>query len=500
MSDYDFSVPQRQSQAGLVLIFATSLYRLIRNLWVVIIFFLIRETDQRTVFLIILASVLILLVLLGYSILSFLKFKFHIDEKNKEFVLEKGVFESDVTNIPFGKIQQVNFRRSILQRVIGVYSVVIETAGSGEKEVEIKALSEEKANALADRLMDLKKEQTGAISEEAGAEEIEQESVTAVPQWEYKVPFLTLIKLGLTSNYLRGVGIIVAFYFTLREQFMLEDTLPGTVPQSEFLSRGSFIFIIFLLLIGMFITIGETLIKYYDLSLKKFRDSLQVEMGLRNNTRVNLKASRIQLLQVLTNPLQKKLGLYKLKIALASSRDDVNKSKIIVPGLPQEIVTQVKNYFFGSEIECLHKIKPNKLMLIRKISRGMIPLFLGLLLGYFYRDFLSLGMIGLVASIYLVLMAIYSYFYYKSLRLYISDDFLVKHSGIWVRKKQFLEMFRLQAVSVQQPLWYKRRGIVNLTFHSAAGDISFNVVKEEQVRPLLNYVLYKIESTNKAWM
>ena len=500
MSDFDFSVPQRQSKVGLVLIFATSLYRLIRNLWVIIIFFLIRETDQRTVFLIILASVLILLVLLGYSILSFLKFKFHIDEKNNEFVLEKGVFESDVTNIPFGKIQQVNFRRSILQRVIGVYSVVVETAGSQQKEVEIKALSEEKANALADRLMDLKREDSKTASEDDKYEEAEQETVTAVPQWEYKVPFLTLIKLGLTSNYLRGVGIIVAFYFTLREQFMLEETLPGTVPQSVFFSQGSYIFIIFLLLVGMLITIGETLIKYYDLSLKKFRDSLQVEMGLRNNTRVNLKASRIQLLQVFTNPLQKKLGLYKLKIALASSQDDVSNSQVTVPGLPVEIVEQVKTYFFGKAISGGQLIRPNKLLVARRIIRGMIPLLFGLLLGFFYRDFLTFGAIGIFSSLYLVLLVAYNYYFYKSLRLYVSDDFLVKYSGIWVRKKQFLEMFRLQAVSVQQPLWYKRRGIVNLTFHSAAGDISFNVVKEEQVRPLLNYVLYKIESTNKAWM
>ena len=500
MSNYDFSTPQRQSQTGLLLIFATSLYRLIRNLWVLIILFFVRETDQRTVFLIILGSVFILLLLLGYSILSFLKFKFHIDAANKEFVLEKGVFESDVTNIPFGKIQQVNFKRSILQRIIGVYSVVIETAGSQQKEVEIKALSEEKANALADRLMDLKYREIGEDSEVIQWEETSEESVTSAPEWQYKVSFMTLIKLGLTSNYLRGVGIIVAFYFTLREQFMLEETLPGTVPQAAFFSRASMIFIFFLLLIGMLITIGETLIKYYDLNLKKFRNSLQVEMGLRNNTRVNLKASRIQLLQVLTNPIQKKLGLYKLKIALASSQDDLGKSQITVPGLPKEIVAQVKSYFYGSQIVALHKIIPSKLLLIRKISRGLIPLLLGLLLGYFYRDFLSFGVISLLATVYLVLLSVYNYFYYKSLRLFISDDFLVKHSGVWVRKKQFLEMFRLQAVSVQQPLWYKRRGIVNLVFHSAAGDIKFHIVKEEEVRPLLNYLLYKIESTEKAWM
>lgn len=505
MSNFDFSVPQRQSQAGLLLIFATSLYRLLRNLWVVLIYFFVGETSQKVLFLIGFGGVIVLMLLLVYSVLAFRKFKFHIDETNREFILEKGVFESDITNIPFGKIQQVNFKRSILQRVIGVYSLVIETAGSQQKEVEIKALSEEKANALADRLMDLKNVAMGNVSDEITSEETTPDATavekpSSTPEWQYKVSFLTLVKLGLTSNYLRGVGIIIAFYFTLREQFMLKDTLPGTVPQNVFLSRSSLFFFIFLLLLGMLITIGDTLVKYFDLNLKKFKDSLQVEMGLRNNTRVNLKASRIQLLQVLTNPLQKKLGLYKLKIALASSQDDVRKSQVTVPGLPKEIVEQVKSYFFGREIDMQHKILPKKLLLIRKMSRGMIPLLLGLLLGYLYRDFLSFGTVGVLGTVYLLLLSGYSFLYYKNLKLYISNDFIVKQSGVWVRKKQFLEMFRLQAVSVKQPLWFRRRGIVNLVFHSAAGDIHFNMVNEEEVRPLLNYMLYKIESTEKNWM
>ncbi|NJW54406.1 PH domain-containing protein, partial [Salinimicrobium oceani] len=153
MPDYNFSEPQRQSGVGLVLIFATSLYHIGRNLWVVVFYFAFKEVDQRTLFFAGAGLMLLLLLSLAYSIIYFLNFKFHIDQKNEEFVLQKGVFSTDVINIPFRKIQQVNFRRNILQRIIGVYSVVVETAGSQDKEVEIRALSGEKANALADKLM-----------------------------------------------------------------------------------------------------------------------------------------------------------------------------------------------------------------------------------------------------------------------------------------------------------------------------------------------------------
>ena len=503
MPEFNFSEPQRQSAVGLILIFATSLYHIGRNLWVVIFYFAFRDLDTRTLFFAAAALILVLLLSLGYSVLYFLNFKFHIDHKNEEFVLQKGVFSTDVVNIPFQKIQQVNFKRNILQRIIGVYSVVVETAGSQEKEVEIKALSEEMANALAEKLMAYAEEER-LEAQNGSAEEVEvtvQTSVKASPHWEHRVSPFTLVKLGLTSNYLRGVGIIIAFYFTLREQFMFNDELSAQLQEpQEYFSQGKFLFIIFLLLIGMLLTVGETVIKYFGLHLQKFKDTLQVEMGLRNNTKVNLRASRIQLLQVLTNPLQKKMDLYQVKISLASSEDDLEKNQVKIVGLPSLVVQQVKEYFYHSEITENFRLKPSKYFLLRKISRGLIPVIIlsGLLL--FFNQFIDPVWFAGIASAYVVLLSLYNYFFYRNLELGISEEFLIRHSGVWIQKKEFLEIFRVQAVSVSQPLWYKKRGLVNLTFHSAGGDIYFPMLTKREVQPILNYLLFKIEVTEKPWM
>lgn len=499
MSDFDFSQPQRQSKTGLVLIFAATVYNFLRAGWVVILAILAGRNSPKLTSLLILGGILLLLLGLGYSIIYYLRFRFHIDEKNREFVVEKGVLSSDVVVIPFNKIQQVKFKRNILQRILNVSSVVVETAGSQGKEVEIKALSQEAADVLADRLMSLSQkvkrtEEDGAETEEAG------ESFLGTPEWQHKVSLFTLVKLGLTSNYLRGVALIIAFYFTLRQEFRLEDTLPAGVPKEQLLGTGSLIFILFLLFIGMVITVGETVIKYYDLNLKKFSDSLQVEMGLRNNVKVNIKANRIQVMEVVTNPLQKKLDLYKLKLSLASSENELGKSHIRIPGIPPDIVAEIKKYFFKIQVTEKLYFLPNQLYLARRISRGMIPAVVVIGLVFFFREYVSLAYAGILLSVYLVLMTVYNYFYYKSLRLSVSDDFLVKHSGLWIKKEQYLEIYRLQSVSVRQPLWYKNRGVVNLTFHSAGGDLNFYVVKTEEVRPLLNFVLYKIESTTDPWM
>ncbi len=501
MSDTQFHTAQRQSVTGVLLIFATALYHMIRNFWAVGVYLLIMDPDPRLLLFSGIGLAVLLIGTLGYSILYYLKFIFYIDEGRNSFILEKGVFNTDVVNIPFSKIQQVNFRRNILQRAIGVYSVVIDTAGSNDKEVEIKALSKEKADLLAELLMDLSTQEKGEAANSFTEDQIES-SHTPATEWEYKLDFLTLLKLGLTSNYLRGLSILLAFYFTVRSQFSYSEEFPVELPYAVITEIFStVVLILILLLVGMLITVAETFIKYYGLHLLKNKSGLQVEMGLRNNTKVNLKSRRVQLLQEETNPIHQRLNLYKIKISLASSRDDLNKDQIKVPGLSSEVVSKVKEYFYESEfIEESSRILPHRILLLRMIFRSVIPLIAGVLLLFLFMPDVPEIPLGIGAGLLIVGIVLYQYFYFKAICLSISKDFLMKHSGVWNRRKHFLEMYKLQSVSLSQPVWYKKRGLVNITFHSAGGDISYPLVSKEEILPLMNYILFRIESTSKPWM
>ncbi|HET8753128.1 MAG TPA: PH domain-containing protein [Salinimicrobium sp.] len=498
MSKSDFFTPQHQSKIGIFLIFATTLFQLIRNFWVIGIYFLVQDIEPQVLIATVSGLVLVLVLALGYSILYFYKFTFYIDEEKKEFILKKGIFSSEVISIPFNKIQQVNFKRNILQRIIGVYTVLIDTAGSTEKEVEIKALSKAQADELSEILMKFSAGEKNDASE-VSSEENKLQEENSVPEWEYKLDFFTLLKLGLTSNYLRGLGILLAFYFTLREQFGFMDESFTEVSDLVGMFSSVLIFII-LLLIGMLLTVGETFIKYYNLKLKKSGSGLEVEMGLRENTKVSVKASRVQLLQVMTNPIQQRLNLYRLKISLSSSQNSPEKDKITIPGLPESIVSSVKKYIYGSEIIEEFIVRPSRRLLFRNIVLGMLPIFIAWLSLQFFSFGISPFWMYSAGIIYFWLVIIYQVFYYRSLRLSVSEDFLIKRAGIWIKKEQILEMYKLQSVTVSQPLWYKKRGLVNLIFHSAGGDISYDVVKQKKVIQLVNYLLYKIESATKPWM
>src|SRR5690606_18244735 len=193
MNSEAFSVPRRQSISGILLIFFTTVYKFLRGFWVLGAYLILKTPTGLTLFYIVLGTIVLAAAVLVYSILYYRNFLFHIDYRNEEFILQKGVISTQNIAIPFDKIQQVYFKRSILERIINTYRVVIDTAGSNQEEVSITAITKEDADLLASILTRVKKETTVI--------EPEEKQVTPVTYWTHKLSALTLFKIGISTNY-----------------------------------------------------------------------------------------------------------------------------------------------------------------------------------------------------------------------------------------------------------------------------------------------------------
>ena len=505
-----FSIPQRQSAVGILLIFTSTLYKLIRGFWAAFAYFLFKRPEGDILLYIILGVSLILVLVAIYSYFDYRKFLFHIDYEAEEFSLKKGVFSSDFVSIPFDKIQQVNFKRGILQRLAGVYSLVVDTAGSKQKEVEIKAVNTEDANQLADILNRLKESKNldAEISED-NQTDTEVTEVSIQEKWTYRLSLATLIKTGLSSNFFRGFGLIFVFISTIfneLNQFFKEETVEWESQFTEDIggvATESILFIfglIFLLLVlSIFITTAEVFIKYFNLNLTQTKSSLDLQMGLRTNTRVSLKPIRVQILKIVTNPIQRHLNLYKASLSVASSEENDKKSVIQIPGLEKDTIQKIKSFLYqSSETESGTIFKPHWVELSRHLVIGAIPVIATGILQYF-TNFIEFQWWILVASAYLLIYAVFQFRIYNSLSLKIGEEFITKSYSAWDETTEIIEIYKLQGISVKQPLWYKKRNLVHVIFHSAAGDITFRAV-DKAVLDKMNYCLYAIERTNNAWM
>ncbi|PHQ30396.1 PH domain-containing protein [Leeuwenhoekiella nanhaiensis] len=506
-----FSQPQTQSKLGIVFIFLGQSVKFVRIFGAAGIYFILKGFEAEARLVTIALSILfgVLLLLLGFSYVSFQRFRFHIDYVNREFILQKGVFNTEVISLPFSKIQQVYFKRSLLQRLIGVYSVILDTAGSSAQEINIKALSESEARDLQKILMEEvaaeKQEETTVL--ESTQEQNSREDAVAV----HKLSVISLLKLGLTSNYFRGVWLILIFLgsiyqqagdFQLIEESQYQEGIRGYLEAYskpvELLVLTALVFVgVFLL--GILISSIEIFIKYFDLTLRQTKDSLELEMGLKTNTKISLKPRRVQLMRIVTNPVQKRLNLNEAQIAIASSRDDLQKSQISIPGMQRMQLERVKKFLFTYRMRPGRVFKPAFILYIRLIITAGIPLLLTAIVGSIVvpNYMVEIGLVLVI--IYGGLVLPYQFFWYRALSLEITPEFVIKRKGVWTQKTEILELYKLQSVTVSQPFWYKSRGLYNYTFHTAGGDVSFPVTTSKMQR-YINYALYRVEIDKKAWM
>lgn len=512
MNKKHFQNPQNQSIIGILLIFLKSAYKFFRGFWAV--FLAVWLSKSLADYRIYATYALVFLAVFGvvYSIFYFKRYVFHIDYQEGKFILEKGVFSSKTIQIPFDKIQQVDLERSILQRLIGVYGVNIDTAGSKEDEVNIKALSKEEAQRLSVILTRAKEE---VAVEDKKEEELEVEkNKTAAPStvkklWRYHLGFFNLLKVGLTKSYLRGFALIMIFISTILNQ--VQDAFQqyfrqGLEYSESFISSNSQNFLlisavlVIVFLLSVVVTVGEVILKHFNLNIQQTPDRIEVEMGLKTSVKVSFQARRLQYLKVITNPIQKRLNIYETHFSLAGTQNNLKKSKIVAPGLPQEIVEKVKSFLYQTSAENNVRIStPRKNWPYRRYYLFLLGLALFWGFNYFLFEHLNLLVLFPLSVIYSAVIFPYQWFLYKTIRIRISDDFLIIQQGLWTQKTEIVEMYKMEGVSVQQPFWYRSRNIYNLTFHTAGGDIKIRAIPQSFIKEI-NFMLYKIESSQAVWM
>lgn len=500
MHSQEFSVPHRQSEVGIVLIFLTTLYKLLRGFWAVGAYLIFSKPNGTILVYIVVGLVVLGVLVLGYSYVYYRKFIFHIDYEKEAFILQKGVFSSQNTEIPFDKIQQVNTEQSLLQRLINVHSLVIDTAGGEKKEAEIKAISKAKAHRLSEILMEMKEPETVEVS----GNETEDSTFSQV-EWHYKMDFLTLLKIGISSNFLRGFTLLLVFFSTIYQevsrwagQYSVDEYMNELPDPAASISTLLVIFLV-VLMGSMLITVIEVFIKYFNLKLYRTKRSLHLEMGLKTNKKVSLQPRRVQWLQIKTNPIQKKLDLHELKISLASSEDSFGKSKLKIPGIGKAILEKVTTFLFTAEKSNFQKnFQPHIILFFRRFLFSLLPVLIGAI-ALFLTPFVDFKLFVLLAVLYSVLMGTYQFLSFKALELFITEDFLGKKHGVWNKRVGKIQAYKLQAITVSTPYFYKKRNLVNLTFHTAGGDISFPAV-DKKILPFINYLLFKIEVSREDWM
>ncbi|EIA07223.1 PH domain-containing protein [Flavobacterium frigoris] len=497
----DFKQPQRQSSIGVLLMFVTTLQQWGRALWPVALVYVFKIDELNKGYLYIgIAFFLIVIGIVAY--LKYLNFTFYLDDENDEFVINEGILNKTKTIIQLNKIQQVNINQSLLQRVIGVYELDVDTAGSNKKEGSIKAISHFLALGLKARLME--NEQVDSYTESS---EVESDEVDAEARPFMSISFLSLLKVGVTSNYVKGLGLIVAFVATVFEnsknfisQYDFDDEkIDAYLDKSRIIQSVAIITFLILSSI-LIINLVRVVFRYFDYKIARQNGSLLLSFGLLSTKSTIIKPEKVQIVTVTRNFFQKKMNILELKIKQATSGEKEDRKSVIeIPGCNESESVEILKLLFLKAPEKGMMLKPN----FRKL---VFSIFLSIILpltGFFaFAKFIQPMFMDYVyvVPIYVVFVGIIVYFGFRNNRLYVNDDFIIKQSGAWDVDNKIIEPGKIQAITTSQLFWHKSADIGSITIHTAGGNISFQLGDYSKIKQYVNLWLYEMETSNSNWM
>ena len=495
----NFSQPQKQSLLGVVVMFANTLQKSVRAFWPVLLIWLVKfESLNKVMVFGGIAAVIVIIAIISY--LQYHFFTFHIDEETNEFIIQKGVLNRTKIAIQLHKIQQVNVNQSLIQRLVGVHKLEIDTAGSDKKEASISAISHELATILKERLINY-----SAIENHIFQENETEETPTSL----LKISLISLIKIGFTSNYIKSFALLFVFFTTIMENLrqlpdndvISEDKVANYFDKfSLYSSIGLGIAIVIALV--LIVNLVRTIIKYFDFTIQKNKQSILLSYGLLATKNTLLNPNKVQKVTITQNFFQKKFDITTIGVHQASSDAEKvkEKDKIEVPGCTQLESNEILKLLFDKLPQKGALFLPDwRKLAVNLFFLLLLPIVISLLVKL-NTDFFTWNEWFIYSTIFTVFSGVLIWFSYKNYKLFVSNDFIIKQNGAWDIDNAIIEPFKIQAIETQQFFWQKSTNIGSVTLSTAGGNISFSTGNYTEIKNLVNYWLYQIETSNKNWM
>ncbi|MFK7755318.1 MAG: PH domain-containing protein [Flavobacteriales bacterium] len=506
MSEYNFHEFNRQNVLGVVILFIQSVRRTLNAFLAFFAYSLFSGGMKEWLW------AFFGLSLIVSGVIATLRYKnFQFKLTDKQLILNSGILTKEVTNIPLERIQSVHLHQNFIQRILGITGLKIDTAGSVAQELEISALKRNKAKSLLKALQPARRARS--VLDHSDSNELSYaiyDVVEAAPAEQHKLvdlDFKALILLAITENHVRNglLAIAVIFgylgqYLDYSEEYLIElfdDYAPELIENTVIQITA---FVILFLVLSVLLSFVQVILKFWDFKASVSEESFQIESGLLKRNEFSIPLNKIQFLEWQTNLIRQIPGFESIKIHQGKSTDQLNKSQMEIPACYAEQTNEVMGTLFPEidEDDYFVLSEPHKFQIrFRSIIMSLIGIPAAFIFGLASEWYIS------AVVIYLAYMAftIYSaYRYYESVNLWLNNEVLIYERGWLFPKRTVLKLFKLQTVEIRQSIFQKKRGICHLLFSTAAGGRSFRFFNHEEMRQVRDFMLYKIESSQRKWM
>ncbi len=505
MNKLDWSKEQRQAPIGLIIFSIETIRKLIKILWPVLIPIIAEQGNSKQISVLkeqtyFYGTIAVVVFVMINSLLSYWFFRFQII--NGELLINKGYLKKIRLSIPLDRIQTVNIKQNIFHKILNLVSVDIDTAGGKDVEVKLIAIKKTVAEALKDEIQKNAKSITNT-PEKIITDEIKENTTEEI----LALSLSDIVKVGLSENHLRSLAAILGIGYWIYSQFQdysgnQADEFVTNSTQIISSNHISFYFWIFIFLLMFMISVLFSFIlsfiRFYELKLSKLSNSFKLSFGLINTKEISIPMSKIQVISWHQNPFRQLLRFETLKIKQAVSGERIKKKQAIeIPACRLSHQKSIKNAIFGDTEPSFSPVyKTHWMYFLRNFIFFTIIFILPTIFFWWQDQEYQISII-----IYEVFWAVFFFISYKRRGFRISESQLEITKGHISKSIYQMQNFKIQAINYNQNIFIKKRHLANITIFTASGDnLRIPYIPEKLAKELYNFLLYKIESSEKPWM
>jgi putative membrane protein len=444
------------------------------------------------------ASAFALIVTVG-SVLSYWFFRFKLLDDS--ILIRQGVIKKKQLDIKFERIQGINTQQNIVYRYLGLVTVAFDTAGSAGSEGNLPAVTRAFAESLRSQI-------SGDTSgEEAVAADTELSGDALV-----HLDWRDMVRIGLAD---RRALLVFAVAGPLFERIAdnaeqaIADSIAAAARYGLEIDTSNGVWIVIaavliLLILLALISIAAAFLRYHDFQLFLDNRSLRSHGGLLTRHEHSMDLGKIQTLRLQQGIVQNWLGRFRMTARQATSKGgaDAKQRYFDIPVVTVAQADELRPLLLGPEGGALTQDpRSGQFAAVSPHYMRSRILFVGILPALLATTFFSLeiGLYGLLFLLWLPLVAAFAFRSWRRAGYLHNDDEIVRRSGLLGYRTVGLLFRKVQRVSVTQSRYQRRKNLASLRLYMASGSVRIPYIKHETAEQLRDYILYKVESSDKAW-
>lgn len=381
--------------------------------------------------------------------------------KNNSIKIKHGVLRKRDRKIPLKRIQNVDLKKNIFQRALGITELKLETAGGDSTEASFQYLEVQKAEEIRDKLRNQEPLEEKKKNDEEPLYEISDREL------------LLLSATSIDSRILAGIFAFFAIAPTILGDFMNELSLGILVGGAT-------------LLIGISLTtwISSTVtnfLKYWGFKLHMTDDSLEYERGLLNRSEGSIPREKIQKVTVKENFLKRIFGYASLSIDTAgySPTQSVEKgAEVAIPMAKKQEILQLT--------EEIHDVREKKWNNVSRRARARYAS------RYLIGSIILVSMTALAPLeapilVLIVLLTVISlsaaHLKWKNKGYNSGENHVITVNGFWNRSTSYTPYFRIQNLIESQTILQRRWRLSTVNIDTAGSNNIFNQTSAVDLDP-----------------